>query len=282
MNNLTNYHSHCDYCDGKATAEEFVKEAIRLGFYSYGISSHAPLPFATKWSLDAARVPAYLEELNGLKQSYADRIELYLGMEIDYLTEEHQPANDYFQSLPLDYRIGSVHLLHDVNGVLADIDVSPEKFAVLVRERFDNDLKGLVCAYFDKLMRMVQTGGFDFVGHADKISMNASFCESDITSQSWYQEKINAYFTLIASTDLMVEINTKAFSTKGFFFPNRQHFKLLRELAIPVLVNSDSHQLHLINDGRMEALRALKENGIQCVRELHAGRWIEKPIVISY
>ena len=28
--NLTNYHSHCSLCDGKAPMEDFVREAVRL------------------------------------------------------------------------------------------------------------------------------------------------------------------------------------------------------------------------------------------------------------
>lgn len=44
MNNLTNYHSHCDFCDGHAPMELFVREAVKEGFSSYGISSHAPFP----------------------------------------------------------------------------------------------------------------------------------------------------------------------------------------------------------------------------------------------
>ena len=38
MNNLTNYHSHCDFCDGHAPMELFVREAVKEGFSSYGIS----------------------------------------------------------------------------------------------------------------------------------------------------------------------------------------------------------------------------------------------------
>ena len=44
MTNLTNYHSHCLYCDGRANMEDFIRFAISEGFTSYGISSHAPLP----------------------------------------------------------------------------------------------------------------------------------------------------------------------------------------------------------------------------------------------
>ena len=36
--NLTNYHSHCSLCDGRAPMEDFVREAVRRGFTSYGIS----------------------------------------------------------------------------------------------------------------------------------------------------------------------------------------------------------------------------------------------------
>ncbi len=52
MTNLTNYHSHCLYCDGRANMEDFIRFAISEGFTSYGISSHAPLPFLPhgRWS----------------------------------------------------------------------------------------------------------------------------------------------------------------------------------------------------------------------------------------
>ena len=39
--NLTNYHSHSLYCDGRASMEDFVRFALSEGFTSYGFSSHA-------------------------------------------------------------------------------------------------------------------------------------------------------------------------------------------------------------------------------------------------
>lgn len=35
--NLTNYHSHTLYCDGRAGMEDFIRFAISQGFTSYGI-----------------------------------------------------------------------------------------------------------------------------------------------------------------------------------------------------------------------------------------------------
>lgn len=40
--NLTNYHSHSLYCDGRANMEDFIRFALSEGFTSYGFSSHAP------------------------------------------------------------------------------------------------------------------------------------------------------------------------------------------------------------------------------------------------
>ena len=279
MNNLTNYHSHTSFCDGKAPMEAFIAEAVRQGFTSYGVSSHAPLPFRTRWTIDdREQTGLYLQEFARLKRLYGDRIELYVGLEIDYMDEDQQPANDYFQSLPLDYRIGSVHLLHSTQGEIVDIDTKPEVFREHVRLHLGGDLKRVVLAYFDKLMRMIGRGGFDFIGHADKISYNVSCCEPNILGQQWYKDKISEYFTFIAEKGAMIEVNTKTLHRNGFLYPNKEHFGLIRTLGIPVVVNSDAHLPELINSGRPEALRLLKASGISAVWQLERGVWTEVPI----
>lgn len=278
MSNLTNYHSHCSYCDGRVPMEEYIEEAIRQGFTSYGISSHAPVPFPTNWAMKMEDVPAYLEEANLLKEKYAADIEIYVGMEIDYLDEKKNPSISFFQALPLDYRIGSVHLLHSLEGELVDIDVSRERFTELLPLYFGNDLKQLVLDYFHKNIVMIETGGFDIVGHADKVFFNASCCQPDLSEQDWYNKLMSEYFQLMKEKGCMIEINTKVYDKLGIFYPHIKYFPLLKSLNIPVMVNSDSHYPDFINSGRREALNALKENGIDSVMELHGGKWEECPI----
>lgn len=275
QNNLTNYHSHCDFCDGRAPMEDFVKSAIEAGFTAYGISSHSPLPTYAGHNrvLQWDKVSDYLSEIDRLKSKYADQIELFAGMEIDYIDAEHNPANSYFQSLPLDYRIGSVHFLKVGDEQVMDADTNPESFVKHLEKYYDNDLQRLVNDYFDAKMRMVALGGFDFVGHADKISMNAGRVEPQITDTKWYQDKIKEYFGFISERGMMLEINTKALYTVNMFFPNEQNFPLLHELGIPLVVNSDAHSPHLVNSGRMEAIERLKTVGYREIMELHGGKW---------
>ncbi len=277
MNNLTNYHSHSTFCDGKAPIEDFIKQAVKMGFSSYGVSSHAPVPFANHWSMKIEGVEPYLNEINRLKQLYSPYIDLYAGMEIDYLHENHHPASDFFAKLPLDYRIGSVHILHK-NNTEVDIDCRPEEFKLNIDTYFDGNLKLAVTEYFDKMITMIKTGGFDIIGHADKITYNASTCDPNIREQKWYSEKIEELFECIAQSGLIMEINTKAYNRHGIFFPHQKYFKRIQELKIPVTVNSDSHHPNFINDGRTEALSALKQCNINTVRQLTNGMWQDTPI----
>lgn len=258
--------------------EEFVKSAIAAGFTSYGVSSHAPLPFDTRWTLKFCDVPAYLQELNRLKKKYAEAIDLYAGMEIDYLNDEQNASIAYFQGLPLDYRIGSVHLIYTPAGEIVDTDTHPENFQAILKTHYHGDLKRLVNTYFQASMRMVESGGFDFVGHADKISYNACLCDPSLPEQEWFNKRLKDYFAFIAEKGLMAEVNTKVYTKKGCFFPALRHFPLLKELGIPVLVNSDAHLPESVNDNRLLALNLLKEAGFRTVRELKAGKWVDVEI----
>lgn len=278
--NLTNYHSHCTFCDGRAPLEAFIVEAIAQGFTSYGISSHAPLPFSTHWSMDWDQMPDYLQEARLLQQKYAGQIELYIGLEIDYLNEESHPGITRFRELPLDYRIGSVHMLYDDRGEVIDIDVSSEAFRKIVDTRFGGDLDRVIRLYYERLLRMIALGGFDVVGHADKMHYNANCYRPGLLDEPWYDVLMNNYFQAIARHGYMVEINTKAFHLLETFFPNERYFCLLKELGIRVQVNSDAHFPEKINSGRREALSALWQAGYREVMELHDGKWVAMPILL--
>lgn len=273
MTNQTNYHSHCLYCDGRANMEDFIRFAISEGFTSYGISSHAPLPFSTAWTMEWDRMDDYLSEFSRLKEKYADRIELAVGLEIDYLDADNNPSSSRFQELPLDYRIGSVHMLYSPAGTIVDIDTPADIFRQLVDKHFDGDLDYVVRLYYGNLLRMVELGGFDIVGHADKMHYNASRYRLGLLDETWYDTLVREYFEAIAGRGYIVEINTKAYHELGTFYPNERYFSFLKELGIRVQVNSDAHYPERINSGRPEALDTLKKAGYKTVVERHGGNW---------
>ena len=82
--------------------------------------------------------------------------------------------DDRFQELTLDYRIGSVHMLYSPLGKVVDIDTPADIFRQLIDAHFEGDLDYVVHLYYKNLLRMVELGGFDILGHADKMHYNAS------------------------------------------------------------------------------------------------------------
>lgn len=273
MTNLTNYHSHCLYCDGRANMEDFIRFAISEGFTSYGISSHAPLPFPTAWTMEWDRMEDYLSEFSRLKKKYADKIELAIGLEIDYLNEDSNPASSRFRELPLDYRIGSVHMLYSPEGNIVDIDTPADTFRQLIDKHFNGDLFSVIRLYYENLIHMVELGGFDIVGHADKMHYNASCYRPGLLDEPWYDTLVHGYFLEIARHGYIVEINTKAYHELGTFYPNERYFTFLKDLGIRVQVNSDAHYPERINNARPEGLAALKKAGFTSVVEWHGGKW---------
>ncbi|MCD8043976.1 MAG: histidinol-phosphatase [Tannerellaceae bacterium] len=278
---LSNYHSHCNFCDGRSAPEDFLKFAISNGFRAYGFSSHSPLPFETFWNMSAADVPEYITEINRLKEKYAGALEIYLGMEIDYLDETYNPSIPYFQDIPLDYRIGSVHflptspILQEENMVCIDGRFADYRDAV--DKYYEGDIRNLVKHYFESTMKMVEAGGIDIVGHMDKVAMNGYHYDCFSFEAPWYLEPFKACLDLIAEKGLMVEINTKNMKRKNETYPNSRFIPLLKEMNIPVMVNSDCHFPDLVNDGRKEAFELLKAAGYKTTRELINGKWEDVP-----
>ena len=85
MGTLHNHHSHCHYCDGSDPMENYVKKAIESGFQSYGFSSHVPLKIQSDWSLTVEGFKKYIADFQLLKEKFAHQIELYCGLETDFV-----------------------------------------------------------------------------------------------------------------------------------------------------------------------------------------------------
>jgi HisJ family histidinol phosphate phosphatase len=99
---LTNYHMHSLFSDGKAFPEEYVKIAIEKGFRSIGFSEHGPTQYDKHWELPADKVDEYFAEINRLKEKYKDKIDIYVGMELDYFTGIEENGRAHFMTKRFD------------------------------------------------------------------------------------------------------------------------------------------------------------------------------------
>lgn len=254
---LYTFHSHTEFCDGRAQMEAFAREAVKQGFSHYGFTPHSPIPIESPCNMTQASVPRFFAEVERIRREYGDRCHFYAGMEIDYLGDDWGPASPYFATLPLDYSIGSVHFIPSQEGELVDIDGHFDSFSRKMNTYFHNDIRYVVETFYAQSHRMLDAGGFDIIGHLDKIGHNASHWQEGIENESWYRNLADGLIDHVIASGVTVEVNTKAKQDHNRVFPKERHIQHLINAHVPVIVNSDAHVPALINAGRHYALEML-------------------------
>ena len=275
--NHTNYHSHCDFCDGHAPMQNFVEAAIACGMTAYGITSHTTFP-TPGLSLQPDTYEAYFQEFARLKSIYKNDIELYVGLEIDYLDEVRNPRLPFYATLPTDYTIGAVHFITNDRGEWMCTDGGFDKFAVNIARYFNNDIRRVIELFYAKSHLLIACGNFDLHAHPDKISLNASQFDAAIIHEHWYEDLVYNHLCSLKNRDFLVEDNTKALDKHHLIFPAEDWLPLVKQLGLKLVVNSDCHDPECVEAGRYETLQILQNAGIKTVWELHNNRWGETPI----
>lgn len=251
---LYTLHSHTEFCDGRAQMEAFAREAAKRGFTHYGFTPHSPVPIVSPCNMRRDDVARYLAEVERIRRDHADSGVTFLaGMEIDYLGDDWGPASDYFARLPLDYSIGSVHFIPSQQGEPVDIDGRYESFRRKMAEHFHDDIRYVVETFYAQSLRMLEAGGFDIIGHLDKIGHNASHYRPGIEEEDWYMALADELVERVIDSGVTVELNTKARAEHGRFFPSERLLERLVKAGTPIIVNSDAHVAALIDASRQEA-----------------------------
>jgi histidinol-phosphatase (PHP family) len=270
----SNYHSHCIFCDGRSSMEDFVKFAIAKGVRKYGFSSHAPLPFLTQWTMLEDDFADYESEFYRLKQKYQNKIQLYLGLEIDYIDNCPSVNNVFFQDKAFDYLISSIHYLDELSeNHYWTIDGDFSEFNKGLNVLYGGDIKLAVKRFYEVSSLMIQKGGFDIVGHFDKIALHAAHYKGFNPTTNWYRNLVGDALQLIKDKGMILEINTKSMNEKGITYPAQQFYPLINELQIPIVVNSDCHYPTNVIEGFSTTYKALKDAGHKTMCQLIAGTW---------
>lgn len=249
-----NLHSHSQFCDGRDTMEAIAAAAEESGMRYFAFTPHSPIIVDSPCNMSVEQIPEYFGECRRLGEKHAGRMELLTSLEIDWLSDDWGPHIDYFQRLPLDFRLGSVHFVPDRDGVPHDCDGSYARFKPLLDNVYGGDIRYVVEKYFEGVLRMIERGGFELLGHFDKIAGNASEAAPGIEEEGWYEALVDDVVSRVSGTDMVVEINTKALADRGRFYPAERWWRKLIDAGVAVAVDSDAHYASKVTAGRREAL----------------------------
>ncbi len=259
---MKNYHSHTEFCDGRASMAEIAEAAKEAGFKVWGTSPHSPICCPSGANMKSEDVKDYIKESNRLKEKYGESMRILTGMEIDYISEDFGPHTDYFQSLPLDYRIGSVHFVKTKEGKPVDVDGPAERFINYLESKYKGDLRYVVETYYGTEMKMLEAGGFDIIAHLDKIGDNGTHAWAELEDQDWYAQLVEQVIAKAVEKDVIIEINTKKYETGKRFFPSERWWPLLKKYGTKLILSTDAHYPEKVASGYKDAFDMLSKNGM--------------------
>lgn len=282
MISLFNFHTHSFFCDGSADPERYVEAAIRAGFHSLGFSSHAPVPFNNGFAIqDKVILKNYLDSIIGLKLKYASRINIMLGLEVDYI----KGMSDDFETLRkehrLDYVIGSVHLVRKgrANKLWFIDGPRQESYDHGLKEIFLGEIREAVTAFYEQTCQMILTQKPDILGHFDKVKMHNRdryFSEKE----AWYRDLVMATLEAVRQSGIITEVNTRGIykGRSNDLYPGVWVLREMQKMKMPITLSSDAHKPEEIDGHYRETLKILRDTGFRSLWYLDHAGWREQAI----
>jgi len=256
-----NLHTHTTYCDGVLTAEEMVKAAIEKGGASIGFSEHSYVPFDEEYSIKIEDIPKYIVEVKTLKEKYKGKIDIFLGIEMDYFTEKAPNG--------LNYIIGAVHHV-EKDGNFITVDGPAEHLYKMADEYFDGDFYALAESYYETIANVVPKTGADIIGHFDLITKNNKDGNMfDDTHPRYIQAALNAMDHVLENCKLF-EVNTGAMYRRGTIepYPSVSLLKELYKRGGEIILASDSHCAESLYYKFDEMVYLIKTCGFRFIKRL--------------
>ena len=276
----SNYHTHTLYCDGSDTPELYIREAINRKMSAIGFSSHAPLPFENTYAIRENMLEEYKTEIRSLQKKHLGEINVFFGLEVDYIPGVMMDFKKLQKKHALDYIIGSVHLVKEKkSGDLWFIDGPDTHYTQGLMNIFHNDIKLAVHRYYEQVSEMISIEKPTIVGHIDKVKMNNKerFFSED---ESWYKDLLKQTLKIASTAGCIIEVNTRGIYKKRSpsLYPGIEALEEIYRLKIPITINSDAHKPNELTLFFPETVTILKDIGFRKIKYFTGKEWKDQAI----
>ncbi len=244
---LADYHLHTKFCHhASGEMESYIHEAIAGGFEEIGFADHAPADegFDPKHRMTHSQFPEYVDQVQKLRRSFPS-FPIRLGIEVDLYPGFEKHLEKLRQEHPIEYVIGSVHLIEDFFVFTTDpVHLSKESERQLIHH------------YFDQIEAGVHSGLIDIVGHLDVIKWALPHAKEEIVALG------RKVLETIAQKKVAIELNTSGLRKRpGEMYPHKELLQIAHALDIPVCLGSDAHKPQEVGSNFKKAKALLHELG---------------------
>lgn len=234
----TDFHVHSNFSsDGKATMEQMIEQAIKLGLKKLCFTDHMDYDFPKQMGgLDFEFDPKeYIKKLDEMKLRYQGQLQILAGIELGLQPHLADRLIALTQSYPFDFFIASSHVVNRTDPYL------PGYWANRTKEEG-------IRAYFESILQNCRVfNDFNVYGHLDYIIRyipgQAQALTKETYSYSEYADILDEVLMTIISLGKGIEINTAGYKYGlGFPHPKPEVLKRYKELGGEIItIGSDAH-----------------------------------------
>ena len=248
---IANYHTHTTRCNhATGTEEEYVQSALERGLEILGFSDHTPYTFP-EWHdswfrMKLSQLDGYCDTILSLQKAYAGKIELPLGLELEYYPAYLPELLPILRDRPVEYLLLGQHFVeNEVNAHYSG------------KATADVDILKTYCAQSAEAM---QTGLFTYFAHPDLINFRGE--------DSIYRQHMRLLCTEAKSCGIPLEINLLGIQ-KNRHYPDIRFWEIAAEENCPVILGCDAHNSWELTDLKpeQEALAMVEQLGLKLLNK---------------
>ncbi|WP_226667011.1 histidinol-phosphatase HisJ [Metabacillus litoralis] len=244
-------HVHTPYCPHGTTdlLEDYIKMAIIEGFQSLSFTEHAPLPLGFKdptplqdSAMKMGELEDYIQKIQKFKNKYKNKIEINLGLEVDYIKEYSGETKKFLNEYGkyLDDSILSVHFLYLKNSYFC-LDYDEHTFGEMVK--LTGSLQKLHQLYYDEVLHSIKSDLGKYkpkrIGHLTLVNKFQKLYHITFSTE----EMISKILFAIKEQGMEIDYNVAGLRKEfcGETYPSSSVVELAIKQKIPLIYGSDAH-----------------------------------------
>lgn len=244
---IANYHTHtwrCNHASGEE--KQYVENALKAGLQILGFSDHAPYIFPngyySTFRMRLDQMPDYVDTVLDLRSEFAGRIQIPLGLEIEYYPRHLPELLSILRDYPLDYLILGQHFVGNeydapYNGL-------------------GSDDEGLLRHYVHQTCDAMNTGLFTYFAHPDLLNFHGN--------PRLFRHHMRDIVLEAKNCGVPLEFNLLGLAG-GRHYPNPMFWEMAAQEGCDVILGRDAHHPEALLDDKTEqrAVEILAGLGIQ-------------------
>jgi histidinol-phosphatase (PHP family) len=247
------YHVHLDKVDWSVdTIKEMCKIAKSRGVDRLGLVVHTralegfkPLyhdiiadgKSHSKFKFDRS-MDQYMDTLVKAK---AEGCPVDIGLEVCYSPEGESFLKKKLKEYPLDFVIGSIHLIEGMH------------YKTALEKYNDTNIVGKL--YYNLVLDAIESGLFDIIGHIEVVRREG------ILGLDHFPDILKNIADSMNENDCALEINTKWLVKRDYIVPDCDTLKYMESKGIKLVFGSDAHHMDRIGFEKDTAFRAIQNAG---------------------